>query len=125
MITKNEVMPLLLEACPSFRERLEEHRTESCEDELLYIDLGVLANHIVSLYKRNEIQELPKVFHAVERLHLEGDEYVKEAATMGLLEGIQNHAEHQGLDPAAFAQYLKPETAKWWNKLNDFWNGDM
>jgi hypothetical protein len=63
------------------------------------------------------------IFGIIEKLYVEGDEYVKEAATIGLLEGIQNITGNRRLDPEVFVQYLKPESAKWWKKLNDFWDG--
>src|SRR5215471_13497030 len=83
------------------------------------------ADHIVDLCKQNQTQEFPAVFDSIERLHIEGDDYVREAAIIGLLEGIQNTAGHRGLDPEVFAPYLKPESTKWWKKLNAFWNGDI
>lgn len=55
---------------------------------------GEFARHIIDLCKNNKTEEFASIFYAIERLHLEGDEYVKEAATIGLLEGIQNHAGH-------------------------------
>lgn len=122
MITKEQVMPLLLEACPSFAERWKEYQADSAEDELLYMDLSEFASHIVGLYKDNRTQEFAAVFAIVEQLHLEGDQYVKEAAAIGLLEGIQNIAGHRAVDPEVFVEYLGPESAKWWNRLNDFWN---
>ena len=93
------------------------------EEELLYIDLGEFADHLIDLYNQAQTQEFPAVFSTVEELHTEGDEYVKEAATIGLLEGIQNIAGNRGLDAEVFVQYLKPESAKWWKNLNDFWDG--
>jgi len=44
------------------------------------------------LEKANRTEEFPAVFEIIERMHLEGDDYVKEAATIGMLEGIQNVA---------------------------------
>ncbi|MEO6725819.1 MAG: hypothetical protein ABIU20_09700 [Blastocatellia bacterium] len=117
-------MPLLLSACPSFAERWKEHRAYYGEEELLYIDLGEFAGHLIDLYKQDQKQEFPAVFCTVENLHIEGDEYVREAATIGLLEGMQNIAGNRGVGPDVFEQYLKPESKKWWGKLNDFWNGD-
>jgi len=118
-------MPLLLEACPSFAERRKEHRVFCGEAELLYIDLGEFADHLIDLYKQNQKQEFPAIFCAVEELHKEGDDYVREAATIGLLEGVQNIAGNRGLDPEVFVEYLEPESKKWWKKLNDFWNDKM
>jgi len=63
------------------------------------------------------------MFDSIERLHIEGDDQVRDGAILGLLEGILNTAGNRGVDPEVFAPYLKPESAKWWKKLNDFWNG--
>ena len=64
------------------------------------------------------------MFRVVEVLHTDGDAYVREAATIGLLESIQNVAGNIGVDPECFVPHLEPETSKWWAKLNAFWNGD-
>ena len=63
------------------------------------------------------------VARLIVRVHLEGDQYVREAATIGLLEGIQNVWGNQNTDQELFAQHLLPESAKWWQSLNDFWSG--
>ena len=59
----------------------------------------------------------------IEELHLDGDAYVREATTIGLLEGIQNVWSNANVDPELFAPYLLPESARWWRSLNDFWAG--
>ena len=122
-IQKAQVMPLLLAACPSFQVSWAAHRAGWGDDEpLLYIDLAAFARHLVNLMRQEQVSELPAVFAVVERLHTEGDSYVQEAATIGLLEDLQNLALNEQLDPASFLRYLKPETTRWWTKLNDFWS---
>lgn len=125
MITKEQVMPLFLQACPSFVEKWEEHHAFYDDEDLLYVDLGEFAHHIVELHKTNQTNEFSAVFEVIEKLHLQGDAYVKEAATIGMLEGIQNVAGNSGVNPEDFSGYLKPESAKWWRRLNDFWNGKI
>jgi len=125
MITKEQVVPLLLEACPSFTEKWEEYSAFYGNEYLLYIDFGECAHHLVELHKANRTDEFPAVFEVIERLHLEGDAYVKEAATIGMLEGIQNVAGNNGINPEEFCRYLKPESAKWWRQLNEFWEGKI
>jgi hypothetical protein len=127
MIEKSEVIELLLNACPSYINRWKEHFDSyysNGEEQLLYIDLGDFAGHLVDLYKRNELKEFDQVFDVVELLHIDGDDFVKEAATIGLLEGIQNIASDSGVNPAEFTEFLKPTSVKWWNNLNDFWSGN-
>jgi hypothetical protein len=82
--------------------------------------LGEFANHLFELYKHNQTHEFIAVFATIERLHKEGDEFVKEAATIGLLEGIQNIAGYQA---NKFELYLGPESERWRKKLDDFWEG--
>ncbi len=115
---------MLLEACPSFRTRWAAYVADPMYDEsVLYVHLGEFARHVVQLLTSRSTGEFATVFDAVERLHIEGDSYVKEAATIGLLEGLQNNAGHAGLDPNVFVAYLRPESAKWWAELNGFWAG--
>ncbi|WP_197484622.1 hypothetical protein [Phormidesmis priestleyi] len=125
MIAKDQIMPLLLEACPSFTQKWAEYRAfYECKD-LLYVELDTFVDHIVELLKTNRTDEFPAVFEIIERLHLEGDDYVREATTIGALEGIQNVARNSGTDTEEFIQYLRPESLKWWRQLNEFWTGKI
>jgi hypothetical protein len=125
-IQKHEVMNLLLESCPSYLSRWKEYQEDNYDhgdEALLYVDLGDFAHHLVELYQADNLEEFPEIFLAIETLHVHGDEYVKEAATIGLLEGIQNISSNSELNPNVFIKYLNPESLRWWNYLNDFWSG--
>lgn len=122
VITEEQVIPLLLEACPSFQADWDEHR-RYYGAPLPYVALGDLAHHLLRLHLRNEADVFPAVARVIERLHVEGDGYVREAATIGLLEGIQNVWSNNNVDPELFAAHLLPESIRWWRSLNDFWNG--
>jgi hypothetical protein len=127
MITKEKMLPLLIEICPSFSEKWQEHQQEYKAEEafLPYVALGAFASHLVELYKQSQTNEFEKVFEVVEKLHIEGDDFVKEAATIGLLESLQNHAEHNSISHEAFEKYLHSVSAKYWKELNKFWNGEI
>jgi hypothetical protein len=86
------------------------------EEQLLYIDLSDFADHLIELLKNNKVDEFPKVFDIVELLHIYGDDFVKEAVTVGLLEDL-----YLGDESNSFTSFLKPESLRWWNKLKDFW----
>ncbi|MFO0808878.1 MAG: hypothetical protein U0746_09665 [Gemmataceae bacterium] len=125
MIAKDDMVPVLLDACPSFipawRAFLAEWRGEA--DQPLYLALGDLARHLIGLVERGETTELPAVFRVVERWHLEGEEYVRTAATVGLLEDLQNWNLHEhGTDPAQFRGMLGPESARCWDELAASWD---
>jgi hypothetical protein len=68
------------------------------DESLVYAHLGEFARHVVEQMKAGATGEFAAVFDAVERLHVDGDEYVREAATIGLLEDLQNVAGHAGVD---------------------------
>ena len=129
MITKDEVMPLLLSACPSFRERWNDLTSEVGFEASPYIDIAEFVRHLLYLHRANKMDEFTDVFNVVERMHTEGDSYVRELATIGFLEGIQNilgnsdmDRDNHAVDPNVFVKYLRPESLKSWNDLNDFWN---
>jgi hypothetical protein len=124
MVKRSDMIPVLLQACPSF----EAHWVEYCADSqfdpaLGYLHLAEFARHLLSLWQAGQLAELAHAFGAIERLHVGGDEYVREAATIGLLETLQNNAEHSDIDPEVFRRFLGPESARWWDALNRFWAG--
>lgn len=124
MIAKEQVTGLLIAACPSFEAASREHKAYYGED-LLYVELGEFANHLLKLHQSQQTAEFPAVAQLIERLHVEGDANVREAATIGLLEGIQNVWGNSGVDPQEFFSFLLPESVKWWDSLNKFWNREI
>jgi hypothetical protein len=119
MIKKEQVVQLVLDACPSFRETL----SNSKDRDLLYVVAGDLARHLLELYRVGKAEEFIAVAKMIEQLHLDGDPYVNELATIGFLEGIQNGWANNGEDPETFFQFLLPESRKRWKALNNFWQG--
>ena len=117
VITREQIIPLLAEACPSFS-------AGPAISGIVYMQLGRLAGHLLTQYQVGQTREFAAVAAVIERLHLEGDAYVREAATIGLLEGIQNVWSGKGEDPEVFAAYLLPESRSWWQSLNNFWAGN-
>lgn len=122
MIQQDEAMPLLVEACPSFQKKWLEHVQEH-GNELPYAAAGAFAEHLLALYQANDLSSFAAVAAAIERLHIHGSPWVKEFATIGVLEGIQNVWSHSPTDPESFARFLLPESRRWWEGLNRFWSG--
>ena len=124
MISRAQMMGPILQASPSFHpvwnEFVAEYENEGGELPL-YIVLGDLARYIALLESRGTEDELQEIFAAIERWHTEGDQYVKEAATIGLLEDLQNTNVVGGKDSSRFAKYLGPESKRWWTKVDAFW----
>lgn len=53
--------------------------------------------------------------------HLHGDPYVREAATTGLLEDLQNTNLVGSLAPGQCLACLGPQSLRWWNRVERFW----
>ena len=128
MIDREHMFEPMLEACPTFKPIWDEFCSEwegHSEGQPLYLVLGDLARHLIQLLQSETTGQFEAIFFVVERWHCEGEHYVREAATIGLLEGIQFTAGHEGVAPKLFERWLLPESKKWWDKLHRFWAGDM
>jgi len=123
-ITKLTMMDAVLEACPSFVPQWTEFLEEwsDTDDKPLYLALSALARHLIALLAAEDREGLSRVFAVVERWHVEGDSNVKQAATIGLLEDLQNSGLHGSTSPEQFEAFLLPESLKWWRKVERFWN---
>jgi len=123
MITLDEVMPLLLEACPAFVPELEayysRHDIVPGSRPFYYIEAGRLASWLFALMESNQIECFPIVFGVIERLFAEGNDQVQMLAALGILEGLQNRAgyAHGPLGHTVFLPWLGPLTRKEWDNL--------
>jgi len=114
----------ILAISPSFQPTWDDFASEwkNAPDGLpLYLILGDLARHIATLHRNGQVAELRAIFQVVEEWHLHGDAYVKEVATVGLLEDLQNTNVVGDGVPLRLVAYLGPESARWWRKVEAFW----
>ncbi|HTO00001.1 MAG TPA: hypothetical protein VL068_04925 [Microthrixaceae bacterium] len=127
MLVSNEVMPLLLEAMPSFALVWDETENVYEGDRLLYLEAGDFIRHLVRKYLANDVEEFAAAFAAIERLVVEGDDYVQNLGVIGFLEGFQMMAvTDAGIDPeAVFRPMVGPVSEQWWVRINRFWDGDL
>ena len=133
-ITRAKMFEPMLAADPSFRPRWEEFVSEWADERErpLYLALGSLAEHLLERLGRGDTEGFDRIFAVVERWHTEGDCYVSEAASIGLLESLQNQSggndkkfsRRDGVSSAAVEPWLGPETKRWWDKLYRYWEGD-
>lgn len=124
MIVREQILALLLEACPSFGDSCAESVNDH-GSELLYVHAGEFAHHLLQLHQAGRDAEFPAVGVLIERLHSEGEHFVRELATIGFLESIQNVWSHSTTSPDAFLSYLGPEGTKSWQDLKRFWSGEI
>lgn len=123
MLTREEMFQPILEVSDGFRLIWNEFLEEWKDDDELpeYLALADLARYISSLISESNEEEIKKIFAVIERWHLEGDSYVKEAATVGIMEDLQNtNIVGEGV-PEKIELYLLPESKKWWLKIDEFW----
>jgi len=125
-LRSEHVMPLLVASCPSYRERwIAVSRAPDFEADLIYAQLGDFAQHVVNQLGRFEECDLIRLCDTAEQLHVYGDTDVREAATIGLLEAIQNAARATRSSTLELESHLGVVTKRWWNSLNAFWKGEI
>jgi hypothetical protein len=118
VIARDDVLPLLAEACPAIVAGLR--ADDDLDDELPFIAAASLARALLARLDGDDA-EVDAAFGLIERLHIEGDHYVRELATIGFLESLQT-PENPAL-MAACEQRLGPESMRWWKGLIAFWTG--
>lgn len=131
MVTKDEMFAPMLAACPSFtpmwrqflREGADASEVKSAyaDGPLYYIALGDLAQHIANLSSAEQTDEFPAIFAVVENWIADGDEYVSNAAVVGLLEGLQNQLMLSRLAGSKITHWLGQRTRVEWDALNAAW----
>lgn len=123
-ISGERMLPLLVEADPTFEPAWLEWVAEWSDEPgpPYYIALGSLARHLITRLERGEMTRFPAIFDVVERWHVEGDKYVSEAATVGLLEDLQNANLYTRTQPSDFEPWLRPASRKFWDKVKRFWS---
>ncbi|MFD3321701.1 DUF7674 family protein [Alteromonas macleodii] len=124
MISKETMMLPILQVAEGFKPIWNEFLDEwSNEDEFpVYLALSDLARYVSTLVEKSDVEELRDIFSVVEQWHLEGDKFVKEAATVGLLEDLQNTNVVGVGVPQKIEPFLLPQTKLWWQKVSLFWS---
>lgn len=113
MITKEQVIPTILKACPFYKETWEKH-LEFYEEELLFVFVPDLVNSVTELDKENKQQEILSIFEVIEKLLVEGDESVKNLIEVGVLEDFRHIF---GQDFEKFSKYLLPNSFEFWRSV--------
>jgi hypothetical protein len=130
VIGREDVEALLLSACPSFEsspDRLEYDKDFGEEAEpQVYLLAGVFVRHLTALNGAGRREEFPAVFDVIEELHIRGDKYVRDLASIGFLEDLQNTNLHPANSrPEDFIPYLRPVSRWWWEEVELFWDGKV
>jgi hypothetical protein len=122
MITQDEVIPLLLAACPGFEPAWREHLEWWGDQERgIYNDTAAFATYIIDSYGSGHTAEFDLAFAALERILAQGDENARAAASIGALESIQVQSTHYPFGPTAFLPWLGPKSREAWDSIEALW----
>jgi hypothetical protein len=113
----------LLAADPSFQPTWDAFVDEWKDEPELpnYLALSMLADHLIDRLEDDDTSRFDAVFEVVERWQTDGDPYVREAAIIGLLEGIQNILLSRRKTLDLFDPWLRPESKRDWERVIRFW----
>lgn len=127
MISRLDMFDVLLEVDPTFQPVWEAFADKwRDQTELpLYLALGDLARHVIGKLEGGQVRELQHIFAVVERWLADGDELVREATTIGLLEDLQNRNLHKTTSPDQLKQWLGLRSAAQWIEVERFWSGQI
>lgn len=126
MIQRHVMFEPLLAADPSFQPRWNAFLADwGDEPELpFYLVLRSLAEHLLKRLEDKDTEGFGRIFDVVERWHTEGDAYVREAASIGLLEALQDKSGGSGIRPTTVEPWLGRESERSWRMLDRFWEGN-
>jgi hypothetical protein len=123
-VTAEQVPALLVEAIPSLSDEWIDMSVANAEPSapggrLGYLDAARVVRHLAGRLDAGDTADFDAAFDFIERLILEGDEYVSELGVIGYLEGLQMQTvTSQGVDPETFRPWLRPVSAKYWEALS-------
>jgi hypothetical protein len=123
MLTKDQIIPFLLEKCPEFGPRWQEHQQGVTAGCGLYIDVAEFVHFLVDSYEQGNLDLMPRAFSAVEDLFVDGDTDVKQIATIGILEDLQCSASWKPFGNKTFIPWLGPRSREAWNLVTQMWEG--
>ncbi len=127
MISQQEMFDVLLEVDPTFQPVWDVF-LDKWRDQIelpIYLALRDLAQHVIGKLESGQTGELQRIFKVVERWLADGDELVREAATIGLLEDLQNPNFHKTTSPDQLKPWLGPLGAMQWTEVERFWSGQI
>jgi hypothetical protein len=119
-LNKEQAVALVLSAAPEFRPVLESFRAEWADEALgLCSEFSELSDFVIAKLHSGATEGLQVLFEAVERLMVEGDEEVKDAAATCFLENLMN-ATPDRISPAAFVPLLGAESRVFCRSWDEF-----
>jgi hypothetical protein len=117
-MTLGDLIPTFLASCPAMKATWERRRESWGNAQSgTFNEMALIAHYVVECYEQGVTDELSAAFSLLERCLTEGDAQVKEATTIGIIEGIQNVASHRPFGLKAFEPWLKPRSRRAWDRV--------
>jgi hypothetical protein len=124
MITKPQIMPMLLEACPGFQTAWQRHlESWGGEEPGTYNDASEFAHYLVDSYEGGVTSEFPAAFATLETIFADGDQEARDVAGVGVLESLQNICSNHSCGSDVFIQWLGPLSRSAWAQIEKMWEG--
>lgn len=128
MIIRDDIMDLVRALDPRFEEAAKVFLEEWVDDPTTekdgvphYLYFAEIADIIGSDFASGVEAKHRPTFQLIDRLILEGEHYVSEAAVVGLLEDIQNALKRRRIPLDRAHALLLPESRYQWDDLIRFW----
>jgi hypothetical protein len=127
MISVDQALDRLIEACPSFlgEADLYDYMAWSEEEDQPdpFVRVATFAQHVVRLAEAKTVDELPGVFTTVEQLIEEGDPETAELVRLGFIESLQNICSHDDVRISGddLLALLGPAATDVWVELEALW----
>jgi hypothetical protein len=123
MITKTQIMPLLLEACPGFQATWQAHlEWWKGEEPGAYNNTSEFARYLVESFESGQTSEFPDAFAAIEKILNEGEES-RDIAGIGVIESLQTIGSNHSCGEEVFIQWLGPTSRQAWAEIERMWEG--
>jgi hypothetical protein len=124
MITKPQVMPLLIDACPGFQPTWQAHlEWWKGEEPGAYNDTAEFARYLVESFESEQTSEFPAAFAAVEKILNKGDQESRDIAGFGVIESLQTIGSNHSCGEDVFIQWLGPTSRRAWGEIEKMWEG--
>jgi hypothetical protein len=119
VIRQSQVIPMLLESCPTFQSLWWEHLEEwpdhtPSRGHSHYLDVNAFAQYLKSRLGAGITDEFSAAFAAIERMMTDGDDDVRQLLTIGLFEDLSDSSEMA----AQFLRWAGPYTRAGWYWVN-------
>jgi hypothetical protein len=124
MIEPTDIIPTLLNICPGFKPRWEEHlRYWHRGDNGIFNDTAEFVHYLVDCYENGDRAAMPLVFETIERFIVDGTEETRGITIVGILETLQTVASNRPFGEDVFVEYLGPKSREAWIELVGIWEG--